>query len=143
MYICRYNQITYACTVHTVSRGSEDFILKSYGAFYILSTASQLCSTANQLSTIAKYLIVATKHSRVKILWILYEPQMFSHKFQSVLAFVDVVLMQTQKSFHKYLYSHGDLTAKVLSLDSFVLNKILCVQLAIYLSTKLLDTMNP
>ena len=37
----------------------------------------------------------------------------------SVLALVDTVLMQMQKVFHEY--SHGDLTAKVLSLGSFVL----------------------
>ena len=40
--------------------------------------------------------------------------QTFLHEFQSALALVDVVLMQTQKFFHEYL--RGDLTAKVLSL---------------------------
>ena len=49
----------------------------------------------------------------------LLEPRMFFHKFQSVLALVDFVLMQTQKFFREYL--HGDLTTNVLSLESFVL----------------------
>ena len=44
---------------------------------------------------------------------------MFSHEFQSALALVDVVLIQMQKFFHEY--SHGDLTTKVLSLESFAL----------------------
>ena len=44
---------------------------------------------------------------------------MFSREFQSALALLDVVLMQTRKFFHEY--SHGDLTAKVLSLEGFVL----------------------
>ena len=41
------------------------------------------------------------------------------YEFQSDLALVDVVLMQTQKFFCQY--SHGDLPTKVLSLGSFVL----------------------
>ena len=54
------------------------------------------------------------------------EPQMFSCKLPSVLAFTDLLahqshafLMQTRKFFCKY--SHGDLTAKVLFLKTFVL----------------------
>ena len=57
---------------------------------------------------------------------VLLEPQMFSHKFQSVWALVDIVLMQTQKFFRKY--SHGDLTTKILALEHFVLYGIvLCL----------------
>ena len=55
---------------------------------------------------------------------ILLKPQMFFHKFQSVLALVDIVLMQTQNFFHEY--SHGNLTVNVLSLGSFVLYDISC-----------------
>ena len=44
------------------------------------------------------------------------------HKFQGALALVDIVLMQTQKLFCEY--SHGDLTTKILSLESFVLYSI-------------------
>ena len=40
------------------------------------------------------------------------EPQIFYRKFESALALADVICMQ--KFFHKY--SHGDVTAKVLSL---------------------------
>ena len=47
---------------------------------------------------------------------------MFSCKFQSTLVLVDVVLMQMRKFFHEY--THGDLTAKVLSLESFVSRKL-------------------
>ena len=47
---------------------------------------------------------------------------MFSREFQSAMVLVDIVLMQTQQFFHEY--SHGDLTAKVLSLKSFVLYSI-------------------
>ena len=47
------------------------------------------------------------------------ELRMFSHEFQSALLLVNVVLMQTWKFVRKY--SHGNLTAKVLSLESFVL----------------------
>ena len=43
---------------------------------------------------------------------------MFSYEFQSALVLVDIVLMQTQKFFCEY--PHGDLTAEVLSLESFV-----------------------
>ena len=44
---------------------------------------------------------------------------------------VDVVLMQLQKVFHKY--SHSDLTAEVLSLESFVLcNNYLWVHVCDY-----------
>ena len=49
----------------------------------------------------------------------LLEPRMFSHEFQSVWALMDIVLMQTQNFFREY--SHGDLTAKVLALECFVL----------------------
>ena len=45
---------------------------------------------------------------------------MFFHEFESVLALVDVILMQTRKFFCEY--SHSDLTAKVLSLRDFVLH---------------------
>ena len=38
-----------------------------------------------------------------KLLWFLIELRMFSHEFQSVLALVNVALLQTQKFFHKYL----------------------------------------
>ena len=44
----------------------------------------------------------------------LLELRMFSCKFQSVLALVGIVLLETQNFFRKY--SHGDLTAKVLAL---------------------------
>ena len=51
--------------------------------------------------------------------WILLKPIMFFHKFQSALALVHVVLLQTQKFFCEY--SHGDLTVNVLSFGRFVL----------------------
>ena len=47
---------------------------------------------------------------------------LFSHEFQSVLALVDIVLMQMQKFFQEYL--HGDLTTKVLTLKCFELYSI-------------------
>ena len=56
----------------------------------------------------------------------LLEPRMFSHEFQSVWALMDIVLIQTRKFFHEY--SHGDLTAKVLAVEHFVLYGIvLCL----------------
>ena len=54
-----------------------------------------------------------------KLLQFSRKPQMFSHEFQSFLALVDIVLMQMQKFFCEY--SHGDLTAKALTLERFVL----------------------
>ena len=53
-----------------------------------------------------------------KLLWLLPEPQMYSQKLQGVLGLMDIVLMQTQKFFREDAY--GDLTMKVLSLESFV-----------------------
>ena len=57
------------------------------------------------------------KHS--KLSRILLQKRMFSHEFQSTLALVDVVLMQTWQFICEY--SHGDLTVKVLSLRRFTL----------------------
>ena len=54
--------------------------------------------------------------------WFLLEPPMFSQEFQSVLALVDVILIEMQKFFSEY--SYGDLTVKGLSLESFVLHGI-------------------
>ena len=70
------------------------------------------------------YRIVQNILGPKKHLQILLEPGMFSRKFQSALSLVDVVLMQTQQFFW-----HGDLTAKVLSLGSFVLNSMLPCQI--------------
>ena len=51
---------------------------------------------------------------------------MFFHKLQSVLALLDIVLMQTQRFFCED--SHGDLTARGLSIGSFVVYGIFAVQ---------------
>ena len=98
---------------------------------------SRQCSYGDNINlTIRQILILySTKHLRGKILqilWFLLEPQMFSHKFQSVLALVDAVLVQTWKFFCKY--PHSDLTMKVLSLGSFVLygNTIMYLYIIFY-----------